>query len=978
MQRLARAVAIRPGEGRLVALVAAVFATVEAGRGLGELGVATLVVDRIGPEILPVLYVGLGVVGLIITLGYGAALGRSASARMFPALLVLVAAVLAVEWLAVVAGPPVLLAIAWVSVFAAGMLLLTLIWTVGSLAFDTRQAKRLFPLLTSAAIVGSLAGYLSAIALQRVIGLDALILGEAMLLVLAAGLLHALGGGARPRRALDGERPGIVQAVTSGAAYVWASPLMRLVAVAYVLLAILLFSIEFPFFTAMGAAYPVASELLTVLALLNATVTLVAFLVGTLLANRLYARFGVASVALALPIVYLLGFGIWIVSFGAATAILVRLSQQVTQRGVTNAAFGAFYSVLPAARRGQVLAFMDGVPGQLGTMLSGVLLIVAASLALEQVFVVGIVTASLCLFVGIGIRRAYARSLVQTLREGRAEQVLEGGPGLEALAGDGRVIAELRIATTSEAAAERLLAADLLRRLGAVSAREDVRRLCGDDEAEVRRVALAGVAALEGVDGHAVLAAALDDEAPRVRAAAVAGLARIGRSDEVRDVVSRMLGSGSVDERVAALEAMAALPVERGDGTEVELLGRQVDDPSPTVRAAALRPALARSIVSVDELVARLGDEALEVRGAAAELLRDQPAAVPAVIGMLRDGPDPAREAALRSLDGHADAVRGELLAWADGQVRRAGDLRGHAIALAGLHGSAPGEYLAHIVSRRLMAIQARLLQCLAILGAPEASSLIRRCLHAPDADTRAQAVEAIDALGDARLARGVVRLLERDIELGDASATEGIASAMALSRDGDVWVRALALRTLAEHHAAAQVAVAEQVREDPSPIVHAAVDVPEGGGVPDELRLVNEVDRMLVLRRVPIFASLDPEDLQRVAAAASERSWAEGDRLMTEGEIGSDLIVIVEGAVSVIHEDEGARHVLREVGAGEHIGELAVLREAPRAASVVAQAPGVRGLVISGEAVHALLRERPDAAMAMLATLAERISQQR
>jgi CRP-like cAMP-binding protein len=146
---------------------------------------------------------------------------------------------------------------------------------------------------------------------------------------------------------------------------------------------------------------------------------------------------------------------------------------------------------------------------------------------------------------------------------------------------------------------------------------------------------------------------------------------------------------------------------------------------------------------------------------------------------------------------------------------------------------------------------------------------------------------------------------------------------------------------------------------------------------VPEGLRLVNEVDRMLVLRRVPIFASLGPEDLRRVAAAASERSWADGDVLMREGEIGSDLIVIVEGSVNVLHDDGGARHVLRRVGPGEHIGELAVLREAPRAATVEADGH-VRGLVISGEAVHALLRERPDAAMAMLATLAERISQQR
>jgi ATP-binding cassette subfamily B protein len=147
---------------------------------------------------------------------------------------------------------------------------------------------------------------------------------------------------------------------------------------------------------------------------------------------------------------------------------------------------------------------------------------------------------------------------------------------------------------------------------------------------------------------------------------------------------------------------------------------------------------------------------------------------------------------------------------------------------------------------------------------------------------------------------------------------------------------------------------------------------------LPDELRLVNEVDRMLALRRVPIFASLDPEDLQRVAATASEHSWDEGDVLMAEGEIGNDLVVIVEGIVSVVHDGGADRHVVRRVEAGEHIGELAVLREGPRAATVVAEAPGVRGLVISGEAVGALLRERPDAAMAMLATLAERISQQR
>ena len=53
---------------------------------------------------------------------------------------------------------------------------------------------------------------------------------------------------------------------------------------------------------------------------------------------------------------------------------------------------------------------------------------------------------------------------------------------------------------------------------------------------------------------------------------------------------------------------------------------------------------------------------------------------------------------------------------------------------------------------------------------------------------------------------------------------------------------------------------------------------------MPDELQLVNEVDRMLVLRRVPIFASLDPEDLQRVAAAADRAGLGGGRRAHARG----------------------------------------------------------------------------------------------
>jgi len=147
---------------------------------------------------------------------------------------------------------------------------------------------------------------------------------------------------------------------------------------------------------------------------------------------------------------------------------------------------------------------------------------------------------------------------------------------------------------------------------------------------------------------------------------------------------------------------------------------------------------------------------------------------------------------------------------------------------------------------------------------------------------------------------------------------------------------------------------------------------------MPDTSRTLGDLDTMLFLRRVPLFDGLEPEDLQRIAMTSVEHVYPAGEALVREGDVGDELIVIVEGSVRVVHIDAaGTERLIRRYESGDHIGELAVLREAPRAATVIAEGEGVRGLVIGGAALKSMLRERPEAAMAMLAELAERISRQ-
>ena len=914
-----RTLRIRPGEGALVARVALVVGVLESARGFGEVGVDTLVLRRFGPEalpqILPFLFIALGVAGLVVALAYGVALGRLPRVPLFVGILVAVAAIVIALRIALMSGDRTVVGALWLTVYAAGALSMTLYWTVAGATFDARQAKRLFPLLTGAAIAGFFVGTLGAGPLAGLAGVESLVVVEASLLVIAAVLIARLPRRLDPRRAR--RAPGsIVEELRAGFDHVRRSPLMSLIAVAYVLLAILAFSVLNPFLVAASRAFPSDVEVATALGLLSAAVTATSFIVSITVANRLYARFGVSIGAVLLPVVYLVGFGLWMVQFTFATAALVRFAQQVTQRGVSNAAWSAFFNTVPADRRAQVLAFIDGVPGQIGTILSGVLLLtVGRILAPEQLFPIGVGTALVATAVAFGIRRRYAGSLLQALRSGAAEQVLEGGPGIGTLVRDPSVGDALLEAIRAPEPGVREMAAALLPATGSPGARDALVVAVHDDDARVRATAI------------------------RALAAGPTGVADVD------------LGNVVTDPHPAVRAALAVAMATRGDGLAHTLL----DDPSPEVRAAAVQTLSRRDAADGPALLAALDDEAAIVRHAASTALA-QSDTVPAtaVLAVLHDGAPRAQRAALRALDriGERDpSIDGPVADWALGRSKRAAELRRARSVLdtTVTVPDGPDGFLVHVLQARQRRLEDDALDALAVLGAPEARGVIRRCLRSADADVRAQATEALDSVGDRRLAGALIDLLEGGPAVEGDTADDALVR---LSDDADLWIRELARRSIEERGGRVDMATT--------------------------VRTLSDIDTMLLLRRVPLFEGLDPEDLQRIARASEERSFVPDERIMLEGDLGDELVVLVHGSVRVVHLDaDGTERVLRRYEAGEHIGELAVLRERPRAATVIAEDDGVRGLVIRGEALKAILHERPEAAMAMLATLAERISRQ-
>jgi CRP/FNR family transcriptional regulator, cyclic AMP receptor protein len=88
------------------------------------------------------------------------------------------------------------------------------------------------------------------------------------------------------------------------------------------------------------------------------------------------------------------------------------------------------------------------------------------------------------------------------------------------------------------------------------------------------------------------------------------------------------------------------------------------------------------------------------------------------------------------------------------------------------------------------------------------------------------------------------------------------------------------------------------------------------------------------LLKRVPIFSDLDDKELGRIAASMKQRTFNAGDTVTSEGQTGVGFFVIEEGEATVtVGGDER-----RRLGPGDYFGEVALLNESARTATITAE----------------------------------------
>ena len=970
---------IKPGESRMASLTIGVMLFTSTGAALGGTGIEALFFARFGVDYLPYMFLGLGITSMIMSFGVTALLSRIPKQILYVAVPLLVSILLVFARLALFTGLNWLYPVLWLGKEVLNILIGIVIWGVAGVACDTRQAKRLFPLFNASRILGQVIGGFITGLLVASIGTENLLLVWAGALIVAFLLSRALLSRAlipsAPEKKSRRRQPTLIQEMQRGYKYVRGSSLMTWIAFSTICFSILYFSISLPFSRAATEQYVNEDALASFLGLFNGVSTAAAFLASLFLANKLFSRFGIMACILALPVIYLVGFGGLVLMPVFAFIVAFRFVQVLWLSGIGDPAWQAMFNVVPLEKRDQVRTFISGVPEQAGTFIAGGILIIGErTLAPQQLYLVGLFAAACCTYIIYQARRGYNNALIEALRAGRPHLFYSDERPFGGFRQDGTTVQTVLTALHDPDPIIRRVSAEILGHLSLPESTNALVDGLSDVDPLVRAACLKALSQSKATPALLDIAASLSDPEPDVRFEAVSALTALSASSRgltrylthllddpdtrisTRAAISLLLvdpdlerakshlrtaaAFGDISARLHAIQAMG----EWRDPQSFDFLCAELYDLS---EPATIRSAAAESLVRVKStralphLFEVLDDKNATVINTLARLLgkMGETTQESLLAALFEKGKE---DGALNALAYMQLPPSKPILGFARAEVSRA---REYDALMRGVQASTGNEamgLLADSLHKKSHAHGIRALRAIGLLGDRDAMNTAIENLQSADASQRANVMEALESIGAKW--RDTLRPL---MKLWEGEGVESLpVDWERLLNDDDEWIRECA--EFAKAH---------------------------GDTKMDTLATLSLMDRILFLRRVPLFGALSPADLKQVAAISTEEIFQDGDVIAYQGEQGEAMFVIISGEVRVCLMKDGHEVEVARRTSGEYVGELSIINREPRIATLIASGD-VRTLCIDKKNFEGLIRERPDVSLVIIRVLSKRLKE--
>ena len=1089
---------VYPGEGRVVGLCLAVNFFVFAGIMFGRNARDSLFLLKFGVEYLPYMYFANAVVLVVCSLFYTSLVDRVERGKFLAGISLIFIVSLVVSRVIVATQARWFYPVLYILAQAIWNFSLLQFWTFLGDLFDTRQAKRLFPLVAIGALLGMIGMGLSSKPLVRAVGTENILLVWAGL-ILAATVLGAVvmlkyrTDKAQPpsdqASAPPPPRPSEWEKFKDGASRLRNEPLLKNMALITFLLWTVFTVVDFCFNKVMRDTYPDKDVLTAFLGAFRGWAGFLCLVVQLFFTSRLISRLGVGT-TIAFHPTYLSLSTLWMtLGFGYVSVYAAKMGDHVLLYTIQDSSFQLLYSPVPLERRARIRGFIDGYIKPLSMAAAGVLLLLGTRyLSLRMISAIGLVLAVAWTFAALNTKKGYIRALLENLqsdspalRQAAATALgkLKDSSSFEILASSlrsespDRIIAAIRFLEDFETEKSNEMLAELLTHpearvratavstLGRRGGAEYIGRLTpllGDADARVRANTIEALAAAGDPALVEKLRPLLEDSSTRARINTVLTIAAIKGVSAALELLPRIkeLTEGDPQARATAAFALGRLPLDQS----MDLLAVLLRDPELSIRCEAAQalgrmgaprviPPLVEALAGPSELrrqarrslaaiAKRHGEETIrelesaaintpraELRSELADVLGrlKNPRVMDTLLQLLKDPEWRVRWKVLKSFerlsrDGPlTEAVRSELFAYARKELEAYGQSLVCTEAIVPRPSTEAERVLAGALEEDRTNIVERVFHMLGIVCGRDRMIPILEKLRSTNPRVRADALEALETLAPKPIAREVLRLLEPSPPVEKTAPPPAEPSLQALASHSKPWVRACTahyvgknlpvnadtlLEKLVQDHDSlvretalyagwqafkdAWTSEVEAANHSPDPALRRAAQkilMAQAGATAGAVApagrskvMLLTLEKALFLKSAPIFAEVEGEELAALADIAVEHEFQPDEIIFQEKQTPHHLYLILQGKVEVFRRVNDHERPLANLGERECFGEMAILDDQPRSASVRAIEP-TTVLKIDRSSFHELIVERPQIAFAIFKILSGRLRHQ-
>lgn len=591
--RLRRFLDVRPGEGTPVLLSFIYVAFVVAAFLLAKPLRNSLYLSEYGPYALVYAYVAVPLALWIFVPVYTAVAVRTGTRLATIGTLTFFSLNVLLFWWAFRNWPFELLpAVFYVWVNCFGVIAPVQAWSFANSLFDARQAKRLFGVIGAGASLGAILGGVLARFLVEPVGGTVNLLLVLAALIASAAVIVAIASRRLKRRYAGPRRPRPAHPFLQSLTTIVKTPYLRLLAAVVMLVAVVTQWTTFQLSLVAADQFDSPDALTRFFGEFNFIIGGIGFLLQLLLSARAIQAFGVGGVVLILPLALTFGSAITVLAPVFIAVVLTNAMDQSLRFSVDKAAYELLYLPIVPGERQPVKNALDIIANRIGDAFGGVALGLAtagffmvpgAGLGIRGTAAVVFILSLVWLAVVWRLRRAYVTAIGENIHQYRIDS--EHALASQVPRSVRERLSEMLVSDVEE---DVRAALDVVLHMKSPRAYPEVRALLRHRSADIRRQAIAAVAAAGDTTVRSIVESLLRDPDLEVRTQALLYLSREGGFDPLRRI--QQLGEfEDFSIRAATVAFLTAPGRTRNEDAARVLLDQMVTSDEPRDRAEAAR-----------------------------------------------------------------------------------------------------------------------------------------------------------------------------------------------------------------------------------------------------------------------------------------------------------------------------------------------------------------------------------------------------